>query len=314
MLKRTLSTSLVLVAALTACGGGGGPISLSDLGNEVASANCDFEVRCGFLPDTASCATSTNSSADDIAALKHAQDLGRLSYDADKAGACVDAIRNASCDLSSLGNAIADTCGAVFVGLVADGGTCFDDKECVSTSCSQQSCTPGTCCAGTCVAKPADVPIGGDCSTGSCVDGAHCQFDAQTQTQTCVADIAEGGACQFGSCADGLYCDVPSGMSSGTCKKFPAEGEACTNQCARIDDYCDATTMKCAKRHATGEACTADGNECAGYAYCNNGTCAVRPGAGETCDATNGPSCLGSLDCGTNNTCQLNETPTPSCP
>jgi hypothetical protein len=293
MKKTSTWLSLVVAVGAAACGGGG--VKLTDLADEVHDAQCEWAVRCGVLPNTEACA-ALGTADDEIAQLQASVDAGRLSYDEDKAADCVDAFADASCELFGVSEA-AQACEEVFTGLVADGGTCYDDEECVSDNCQQTDpACDMACCAGTCMPGDPEAQIGEDCSEADCVDGAHCAFDSASSTFKCEADIAEGQACTGGGCADGLFCDVTDPQTgAGTCKAPADEGQTCNPQsffgaCARIDNWCNPATSKCEKRKAPGEACDVEIDNCVEYAECQNGTCVGDVAEGAACNEQTGPT------------------------
>jgi hypothetical protein len=297
----------MLSAALlfAACGGGGGSTAtVRDFLDSTHDSLCDFQVRCGAFPDKATCLAVTFSNTEQATILADVE-AGRVDYDADQAGACLDVIEGLGCDTGSLlDSTLAATCNAVFSGHVAIGATCVNDEQCVDGADCQKasSCTAAdTCCAGSCVAAPdTEVAMGGDCSQNrNCVAGTYC-----SRANTCDARITEEGATcdSFSACAAPLVCNIVA-TAMGTCYKPVGHDETCDPQvllgpCADIADYCDATTLKCTSRGKDGDACDANNSDsCVAYATCQVGICKDRPVAGEGCVVDSARACLGDLGC-----------------
>ncbi len=319
--------SLSFAAALAGCGEDS--VSLDDLANAYVDASCARLVRCGRYADVASCKASAQL---DLAEIRASVDAGRTSYDGDKAAACLDALRGASCDVTDADNrADVPACEEIFRGTVADGGECFDDDECLSDSCNIPDCGMA-CCAGVCdptVAIPPPAAVGQSCAQVDCVDGAFC-----SETNICTALIAVGSPCSGGGeCTYGAYC-----TEAGTCADAPGRGQPCPDgECSDIGDRCDTTlpaptcvalskrgdacpegfeglfacqapyrcdptALTCGDPPAVGAACTFF---CAAGAFCNDA---------DVCEATkaDGQPCTGSNECGNDSFCDQ-ELTTPVC-
>ncbi len=277
---------------------GPGPIPLDDFRGELAQATCDQFVRCGFMPDAATCKATQGDSRLTLQLLTDAV-IGRVSFDPTAARACVEAIRTLACDTKlSTGAALRAACDGMFVGTVPEGGPCLFTEECSGTgSCDVSMCMGGgACCLGVCTKLPSTVPVGGDCTTNPCVDDAYC--DQAAMPFTCKARKSSGDACDaVDQCKDGQRCNV--GGSPETCYLLQNHGGQCNpalsqGACARYDDFCPEADRKCSTLPKPGEPCTPD-NKCLGYAYCDMGTCKKRPGEGEAC--VDNVNCLGTLEC-----------------
>jgi hypothetical protein len=280
-----------------------GPIAVDALRAELQTASCEFFVRCGYMPDQALCLDVSSPSRETLQLLADVV-FGKVTYDAAAARACVDALRGQSCDaLASVAKGIEQACANVFRGTVAEGGACLFDDECSGDSaCDVSMCMGGgACCVGVCTAKPALVPIGGDCMTEPCISTAYCDVEndemGMVVSATCKAQVKNGEACtDTNGCEDGLRCDTGG---SDACYVLSKEGQTCnpnlqTGGCLRVDNWCSADG-KCVKLPTVGEPCT-DKNECLKHAYCDAGTCKSRPIEGQDC-VMDGPQCLGSLQC-----------------
>jgi len=270
--------SAVLASALAACGGG---VALEDFDRELIDALCDRAVRCGVYVSAEACRADAVLSVDEV---KSAVEGGRHAYDEDKAEACLDALRSASCDQTSEDSRVVDeTCRGALRGKVADGGVCFENSECVSEACLIPSCEMA-CCEGTCgVAIPVPA-IGQACPNFVCVDGAFCD----EQTTTCVALRGPDEGCFTTSeCGYGLYCGPGQ-----KCVDAPDRGQACENGfCSGIGDRCDEGTRTCVGLSGRGGPCRegfAGSFDCQQPLECNQTslTCQDRPALGQPCTGT----------------------------
>lgn len=149
-----------------------------------------------------------------------------LSYDSNAAAACLAAPWTL-CPERYNDVSTPPPCGAVFGGLVPDGGACEFDLECAVGACSR----PGGGCAGMC-APPSTPPPPVVVHPGSfCAFGAGCGEDAglTCDGQFCRGDAGVGDLCGphpfygFYQCSAGLFCDP----ASGSCQPQIAQGGAC---------------------------------------------------------------------------------------
>ncbi len=303
--------SLLLALASSAMGcaeedPGPGPIPLDELRQELTQATCNQYVRCGEMPDQATCEAVQGDGRLTLQLLTDAV-LGRVTYDEAAARACVEATRTRACNnLQSTQKALLDACANMFVGTIPEGSACLFPDECAGGgTCDISMCMGGgVCCLGTCVKPPAPVALGGDCTTNPCVESAYC--DASTMPPTCKTRKDNGDACDAqGQCKDGMRCDV--GGSLPTCYLLSDRNGACNptleaGSCTRYDDYCHPTDRKCTALPGDGQPCTEDG-QCQDYAHCDAGMCKKRPVEAGTCSDV--IDCLGTLECATM-VCTLN--------
>lgn len=304
---------LVCALVVAACGGDGGG---TDGGDDVplgaippgeyhaalASAECDFAVKCETVEDRATCDAANILVNQAQQSLLAAIVDGSVSYDGEAAKRCVEFLKMQDCTFDGLH--VDNPCDDVFKGTVASGGACFIDDQCANRGmCNQNdgNCdTDVACCIGTCAGALTESPI-----TGPCADNLHyCARDAYCRGTTCSALVAtEGAACDsFVACADPMVC---TGAASGTCKTPPATGAACVRTdvlaCADSRDYCDASTLKCTRSAPPGASCA--NAVCVDYAKCIQNTCVADKKLGETCTTGAGVAdCAGTLEC-TGGTC-----------
>ena len=162
---------------------------------------------------------------------------GIVVYDAQAAGACIDVFKSsASCKqtaVGDIGHRLDATCGKVFTGTLPAGSACFFSDECANRGiCGSQTCS-GSCCAGTCVARPAPIPLGGDCSSPlqnqDCIEGTVCAANA-TGGGSCKTPLAAGARCgPYDRCVQPYQCGgiFDPVTNEGTCTAPPGQGQTC---------------------------------------------------------------------------------------
>src|SRR5438132_620166 len=103
---------LVLGAlAFAHCGGGGtGSVSIDDLGTTLLDKSCQSQVDCGFEPDLATCKADHAFNNNQFLTLVADAKAGKISYDADKAGACLDFLTGQGCGFNGFQNDTNNPC------------------------------------------------------------------------------------------------------------------------------------------------------------------------------------------------------------
>jgi hypothetical protein len=303
-----LSGLFLVVSSAIGCADdpGPGPIPLEELRGELSTALCNQYVRCGQMPDQATCDAVQGDSRLTLQLLTDAV-LGRVTYDEAGARTCVEAIRNRVCNNAQATlKTLNDACAKMFVGTVPEGKACLFDTECAGGAvCNVSMCMGnGACCLGVCEKKPAAVALGADCTMNPCVDSAYC--DLAEMPPTCKARKDNGDACDAqGQCKEGQRCDVNGSVP--TCYLLSDRGKPCNpaleaGACIRYDDYCHPMDRKCTALPGDGQPCT-EQSECMDYAYCDDTkVCRKRPVENGACSDTQ--QCLGTLSC-TNMICTL---------
>jgi len=317
---------LALLLGVAGCGGSsskGAPANIDEYFDRFLTELCTIDVACGSMPDMATCRASLQLEGTDLLTARADIAAGKTRYDSAKAGACLEfahRLYGSGCTRSGTSDLTGEeVCSEVFVGTVADGGACFLSTECASAKCQQAdtACQPAQqCCAGTCIAKPAPIPAGADCTAlqpgQECAAGSYCFTIAPSPTPTCVVPSkVAGAACTtIVQCASPLFCDLDVATGAGTCQPAAATGAACNSDvlfgsCDNLRELCSTATGTCTPRGAVGAPCDPlQYGSCLSYAECIGSTCvALSPERG-ACNPTDGPGCLGDLECSaTTNTC-----------
>ena len=194
----------VLTVAVLGCGGVSG-IPIEKTATDFAKAICPKAYDCCTMDQLMhnSAAGMTEAECEDKTAtnfrnqlqnMQNSENAGRSKYDDAKVQACLDAIRAAMCPkLQTIWNLNGlPECDSTFATpLVAVGGTCQNDFECIDSVCQ----IPAAGGAGTCVAGAA---VG-----ASCVSGVHCAQNlfcdprdgSNDADDVCVQEQDNGGPC-----------------------------------------------------------------------------------------------------------------------
>lgn len=133
---------------------GTGPIAAAQYVGALATAYCEMSLKCPFQEHYASKAAcesdwlgyNLDTEKGQVANVK----AKTSTFNAEKAAACIAAIKAKPCTGASAG-ALAN-CNEVFVGAVNDNGPCRYNTECVSGTCGFSTANPAAC-AGSCAAK-----------------------------------------------------------------------------------------------------------------------------------------------------------------
>lgn len=193
-------------------------------------AGCDDEVRGLFGED-----------------VEAAIQAGRIVYDADAAGACVEGLAKTDCLAEQPSDATLAACLSALSGTIAPGQPCFGTFECAQGICPSVT---GDACPAVCpvVAKAGeacsllggsdcDVRAGLRCSGGTCVapkeQGAACEDNFGCESGlVCVTNVCvplrgdHQGCSQDASCQPGFFC-AAGGDEGGVCEARLSAGMAC---------------------------------------------------------------------------------------
>jgi uncharacterized protein (TIGR03382 family) len=209
-----------LTVAVLGCGGVSG-IPIEKTATDFAKAICPKAYDCCTMEQLmknaaagmteAECETKTATNFRSyLQNMQSSENAGRSKYDEMKVDACLQAIRAATCSQLTMITNLSGLpeCDSTFATpLVASGGTCVNDFECIDSVCQ----IPEAGGAGTCVAG---VPAGGSCgSTAHCAQNLLCDpRDGSIATDdVCVVEQEIGG-----TCADNFECKSRNCSSSGS--------------------------------------------------------------------------------------------------
>jgi hypothetical protein len=179
--------------------------------------------------------------------------------------------------------------------LVATGGLCAADADCVSGICDDYT----GLCVGTCLAQfspcasPVDCCVGLTCSNNQCLalDGEPCLDDAECASGLCdeYTGICVGACLELHSnCVETTDCCLGLVCTGGVC--LGGLNALCDSNDDCVSNFCDLYTSTC-------QNCVADGATCADDGECCSGICDAYTA---TCIATllpDGAPCLDDEDC-----------------
>ncbi len=216
-------TKRLWVCALLAGCGGGGSVTVDNLGTELASVSCSKMFECCTSAEIMEQFANITVDGQPITTEEQCESFagglfsglltpeykasiaaGRITYDGDAAQSCLDAMANLGCSAYAMADShesvVCDT--PFIIPEVGDGGACSEGYECTSGFC----------------------------------DGASDSADG-----TCTPKPGAGEACDF-TCADGLYCGFDQTTSMELCQPIKANGEACDGDDECESDNCDNAT------------------------------------------------------------------------
>jgi hypothetical protein len=209
---RATTFASVLLALLVACSGGSSSYNASS-SQKYVIALCERSMRCTPVDFKSSFVDLDDCSARMTRGLQATVALPGVSITSPQFDACTTALAASRCTTAEP-TALA---ACKFVGTLAPQAPCVSNGQCASGLCAHSG-------AGTCGVCAVPTPIGGDCSTVVCVEGATCNI-----VQKCVAWAAEGAACND----EKAPCKSPLDCVAGTCQPNPVppaelgKGAAC---------------------------------------------------------------------------------------
>jgi len=244
---RTLIATAVL--AIAACSGSTS-LAIDGYEDAVRDAVCRNLAKCGGVESVEVCRTVNLGVVVHLAPGEQiAIEMGKVGFHGDQAQACLDALADRSCDVTSRSNRVLPPACGFVTGTQHAGAACALDDECISLFCGIPSCGEA-CCPGTCIGDAAPVPVhaGDSCETAACDDDSFCDLD----TALCIALAPTNATCfSPAECDFGLDC-----LPDGTCGPLPAPGEPCNGACRDVGTTCSQTTGVCVEVALAGEACT----------------------------------------------------------
>jgi hypothetical protein len=212
--------------------GAAGAIPIDALAKPWATAVCQYLARCfpfdafAHVPGGCLALEQPRFEYGSIPRLKAEIASGKLSYQPDKIGACLNDFVSAPCGSSDSQFA---SCLAAIDGTVAIGGACTSELQCAGDAhCDVSASCPSVC--------EAPLDLAATCSSNQdCRAGLSCAFG----TSACTAFAKKGEACRgatLGECGSGLVCVGASGDVAGSCQAIRKVqlGEPCDITSATI--------------------------------------------------------------------------------
>jgi len=214
------TVGLALVATtFAACGGGGGysgssaPVPVEQTATPWAQTVCGQNFKCASKADIGQTNLNGCLQVDQMVwqslatSVKTDEAKGRVSYDPALMGMCLSTLYHETCDQWTAGLTHDVWCREAFTPMVAVGGTCASDVECVGGYCN-----------------------GADLSATPPKEGV------------CAALLADGAACNFGDrCSVSQGCDATTMM----CAPLKAGGTACASDDECASQHCNPDTNVC---------------------------------------------------------------------
>jgi hypothetical protein len=238
---RTLVMSVLILGCADHNGGSSGNVSIDDLGPKLASVACTKIFQCCTQGEIATqfmditvmnqpittepeCESFYDGLFAGLAVPEYKASIaaGRITYDGDAAGTCLDGIAAESCSDYSMDAASSSemVCSDFITPLVATGGGCTQDYECTTNNCVGATVAPGRqSIDGACMALPG---VGQTC-TINCQTGLFCGFDGTSSSTTCQTLKPDGATCEGSTECAGHQCPGSGSGNAGTC----ATGATC---------------------------------------------------------------------------------------
>jgi hypothetical protein len=216
-MKRFVFLGLGLLGAGLAFGcssddGGAAPLSIEELAKRSGESGCARTFDCCTaeerqdLPYESEEACRTSSAALVsllVDSISESVNAGRIAYDADAAGSCMQQIEGASCaEYSSFQEG--GPCDSVIRPLVPVGGACAQNSECINGHCEGAD---GDAALGVCEAFAVN---GAPCETDSDCSSDFCGYAADGDK--CAPKQPAGEPCGYDDQCASDYCD-----DNGTC-------------------------------------------------------------------------------------------------
>jgi hypothetical protein len=245
-----------LALAVAGCGGVSG-IPIDQTATDIATTVCPKAWSCCTADQLSGNSAAGTSEADcevqtkqsfvnQLSTLQRSVDQKRATYQSSKLDSCLATIKSSSCAALDVTNHLAGIsgCATFTTPLVATGGACSQNYECVDGWCN--------------------VPM--NSSNG---DGV------------CAAFVGTGESCAAGggvSCGPGAVCDIEGTVddsSDDLCETVSDDGGACT-------DDLQCTSLNCSSSGGAGMTCAAPTSPPAPMCFYASGCSATggRPGAG----------------------------------
>ena len=229
MTNNTFLTGSMLTVALLGCGGVSG-IPIEKTATDFATTICPKAYSCCTAEQLmgnpaagtteAECETKTTQNfRDQLNTMQGSENAGRAKYDQAQVDLCLAALRGATCtDLTAIHSISGiPACNSTFATpLVAIGGKCGQDYECIDSVCQKAAGEwEGVCAVG--------VSVGASCTTDHCAQNLFCDpRDGNVDTDSvCVAEQENGGSCVDNFDCKSRYCAANSDATEKTCMAPP---------------------------------------------------------------------------------------------
>ncbi len=250
-LSRASSLAVALLVLSTACGQVHSTIPVDTTARDIAQSVCSSAYRCCTLAqlmnndaagtsvatatqdctaDSAPCeqaceARTAENFRNELSGVQRSVDQRRAVYEQAKVDACLAKIRSSSCETINVTNHLTGVpgCESFVTPLVAVGGGCTNDYECIDGWCRQP--TPPETGDGTCAPL---ARVGEACAAGNCAPGLACDPKGSDPADDVCVQAGDVGAvcsdafeCKSGACSSsggsGKTCAPTGGMSGGMC-------------------------------------------------------------------------------------------------
>lgn len=206
----------IAFTVLLGCGGGSSSVSIENFPQKYAETLCAKNFMCCGSSELAGktmseCVTNDQSAISFlIAEINVSQAKGRVSYDPNASGTCIDSLKAMTCDQFKQGiGGNMSACMSFIMPKVALGGACGQPFECTTGNCEGADPNADPPVDGLCAAAPTLAAIGASCATDTCVDDGYCD----ATTTTCMTRKGAGEACTSDSeCANS--CDTTTNTCS----------------------------------------------------------------------------------------------------
>jgi hypothetical protein len=216
----------VLAATVGGCGssaysGSDAPVPIEQSVSPWAQTICKQNFKCASMADIAGNNMNGCIQVDTMVwqslatSVKADEAKGRVSYDPAAMGNCLSALYHETCDEWTAGLAHDPWCREVFTPMVAVGGACQTDVECIAGTCDGADVSKDPPVEGTCkprLATDAACNFGDKCAVSQGCDGAK---------MMCVAVKAGGTACGSDDECASMHCNPDTNLCSGY-QKCPA--------------------------------------------------------------------------------------------
>lgn len=300
-------------------GTGGGYSTVDAMCSDLPNKYCEYLIRCQAADALATCLGYYHRyfqpcAIEEKAGMKD----GRISFDGAAAARRLSQLATAdSCELAYSQDFKFDFKDS-FVGLVANGGTCFFDSECAAASycASSVSACPGTCQprkeagAATASYRNRECQEGlynyaaSRCLSPVEANGSCAAISPSTMLQTCASDHScVGNACvprvaAGGRCGDALQCELNLNCRHGLCAPASGLSQRCGQGVSCKHGYsCDLvelssfSTGTCTAWKSVGGGCWSS-SDCEVGLFCKDvripvsrGSCARLSALGEACNS-----------------------------